>query len=169
MFDGIKYDQFPSKGFEGNVLHHFGLHCVCTSLSLADVRLRSFRCLFRIAVVFFYLATSKHNVEQKQDAREDDDVVIQAISSRELLCQNIIPAFLNLLMASDLRVVKNNDFPFGKSQRGEIMVNILVLAGSGEAAGSDAIAETQPAEPQSRKITSPNNNNRKSNQVTYEM
>lgn len=116
----------------------------------------------------FYLATSKHNVEQKQDAWEDC-VLIQAISSRELFCQNIIPTFLILLLATDLRVVKNNDFPFVKSQRGKIMVNILVFAGSGEAAGGDVIAETQPAEPQSRKITSRNNNNRKSNQVTYEM
>lgn len=56
--------------------------------------------------------------EQNNKISYKDVVKIQAISSRELLCQNIILTLLILLLVADFRVVKNN-YPRLESQNGE--------------------------------------------------
>lgn len=97
-------------------LHYFGR--LCTQTQLQSVARHSVAFLPRRRRVFF-IWQLPNTMRSKKTGCMGRCVLIQAISSRELFCQNIIPAFLILLLATDLRVVKNNDFPFCKISKGQ--------------------------------------------------
>lgn len=191
MFDDIYYDQcckhkeearpeknqstnlannsdWDSEGFQGNAPQSFGPPlCSVPTLVWPTVAISACgRCFpsccslsSTLLLCFWWLASTMLNKNRMC-------VMIKAISSWELFCQNIIPTFLILKLATDCQKQR---LPICKISKGQKKVNILVFAASREAAGGDVIAETQPVEAQFRKITRRNNNNRKSNQETYEM
>lgn len=79
------------------------------------------------------------------------------------------PHILNSVAGDRFEGRQKQRLPVCKISKGQNNGKHLGVCWKWRGCCGDVIAETQPVEPQSRKITSRNNNNRKSNQVTYEM